>query len=68
MRKMTNEEKVAQKLATVVSDISLDLDMVGRYLLDLSHSSQLRRLNEIIETANYEKEENNGGEYSNHLQ
>lgn len=65
--KMTNEEKVAQKLANAVSDISLDLDMVGKYLLYLSNNTQLRRLNEVVETANYEKEENNGGEFANHL-
>jgi hypothetical protein len=57
MRKhlITEEEKVAKKLATIISDVRLDLDEVGIHLANLSNVSY-RRLTEIAESAEYEKE------------
>lgn len=51
----TDEEKAAHKLATIVSDVRLNLDEVGIYLATYENVS-VRRLVEIVETAEYEKE------------
>lgn len=53
----TAEEKAAQQLANIVSDVRLNLDEVGIYLATYENVS-VRRLVEIVETAEYEKEKN----------
>jgi hypothetical protein len=55
-RKITTEEKIAIKLTDVVSDLRLDLDMTGRYLAGLAPNVSFRRLSEIVEAAEYERE------------
>lgn len=54
----TPEEKVAQRLATIVSDLRLDLDQVGIYLARTAPNVSYNRLIEIAESAQFEKENN----------
>jgi hypothetical protein len=57
MRKiLTREEKAAQKIATIVNDITLDLDFVGVYLARSSPTISYNRLMLIAESAEFEKE------------
>lgn len=52
----TKEEKVAQRISTLVSDFSLDLEAVGFYLAkSIPHIAFTRTL-EILESARYNKE------------
>ena len=57
MRKhlITEEEKAAKKLATIVSDVRLDLDEVGSHIANLPNVAY-RRLSEVIDSAESEKE------------
>ena len=55
-RHLTEEEKVAKKLANIVSDVRLDLDDVGIYLARLAPNVVYRRLSEIADSAEAEKE------------
>jgi hypothetical protein len=57
MRKhlMTEEEKAAKKLATIVSDVRLDLDEVGSHIANLPNVAY-RRLSEVMDSAEDEKE------------
>lgn len=55
-KQMTDEEKVAKKLSEIVSDVRLDLDMVGVYLFQLAPNVSYRRLSEIVEVVEYQKE------------
>jgi hypothetical protein len=59
MRKkhLTEEEKVAQKLATVVSDLRLDIELIGQYLAEISPYVSYNRLQVIAESAKHHKEE-----------
>lgn len=54
VRQMSDEEKVAVKLANLVSDIRLDLDQVGIYVGRHTPASPFYRLKEIIESAEQE--------------
>jgi len=58
MRKhiITKEEKAASKIATIVNDITLDLDFVGIYLVRSSPTVSYNRLMLIAESAEFEKE------------
>lgn len=55
----TEEEKIAKQLANIVNDLTVDLDQVGMYLARNSRNISITRLNEVIESANYEKEQSN---------
>jgi hypothetical protein len=55
-RRMTNEEKVAKKLSDIVSDLRIDLDLVGVYLARAFPNSTLRRLNIVAEAGLEDKE------------
>jgi len=55
----TEEEKIAKQLANIVNDLTVDLDQVGVYLARNSRNVSITRLNEVIESANYEKEQSN---------
>ena len=55
----TEEEKIAKQLANIVNDLTVDLDQVGVYLARNSRNISITRLNEVIESANYEKEQSN---------
>jgi hypothetical protein len=52
----TDEEKAAIKLATIVSDVRLDLDEVGVYLGRYAPTISYNRLLLIAESAEFEKE------------
>lgn len=52
----TKELKVATKISDLVNDLTLDLDQVGIYLATNS-AITYRRVMEIAEAAQYEKEE-----------
>lgn len=52
----TDEEKAAIKLATIVSDVRLDLDEVGVYLGRYAPTVSYNRLLLIAESAEFEKE------------
>lgn len=62
MRKriITYEQKVAQKIEQLLSDVRLDLDLVGMYLAKYSPNVAYRRLQIIAESAEEEKEGSNG--------
>lgn len=55
-RIQTEEEKAAKKIATLVNDITLDLDSVGIYLARYSPTISYNRLMLIAESAEFEKE------------
>ena len=65
-RIQTEEEKAAKKLATIVSDVRLDLDEVGGHLANLPNVAY-RRLSEIVDSAEYEKESKYDREHIPHL-
>lgn len=52
----TQEEKVAKKISTLVSDFSLDLEAVGYYLATAIPYVAYSRAVEILESARYNKE------------
>jgi hypothetical protein len=58
MRKkiITKEEKVAIQLSNVLSDLRLDLDMVGEYLVQMSPTLIYNRLITIADSAEQAKE------------
>jgi hypothetical protein len=66
-RAITKEMKVAKQLADMLNDITLDLDMVGKYLALHSTSSQFNRIQLISEVAQFEKESQYDREHINAL-
>lgn len=57
---MTDEEKVAVKIADLLSDHRMNLDRVGMYVARIEPSSSYRRLMIVAESADEEWEERNG--------
>lgn len=55
--RLTDEEKVALRLATLVSDLRLDIEQVGEYLAQVAPTVSYNRLITIAESAQYHKEE-----------
>lgn len=55
-KKITKEEMIARKLATAVSDVTLDLDEIGRALAT-EPTMLVNRLDVVLESAIYEKED-----------
>lgn len=55
--RITDEEKVVIKLNSLLSDLRLDVEMVGRYLAQISPTVVYNRLMTVAESAQYEKEE-----------
>jgi hypothetical protein len=55
-RIITTEEKAAKKIATIINDITLDLDFVGIYLARSAPTISYNRLMLIAESAEFEKE------------
>jgi hypothetical protein len=53
------EEKVAIKLSDIVNDYNLDLEEVGRYLARVAPKVSYNRIIEIVEVAEFEKENEN---------
>ena len=66
-RTLTKEQKVAHQLSDMLNDITLDLDMVGKYLGIHSSSVQFNRIQLIAEIAQHEKEEQYDREHHNPL-
>jgi hypothetical protein len=64
MRKklITNEERVAKQLTTMLSDIRIDLDLVGYYLVQLSPNVIYNRLMVVADSA----EEAKGNQHNDH--
>lgn len=56
-KRITEEEKVAVKLGNILSDLRLDVEMVGRYVAQTSPTVVYNRLMTVAESAQYEKEE-----------
>jgi hypothetical protein len=68
MRKIrTEEEKVARQIAKLISDVSLDLDEIGKHLALANPHLSYRRLLEIAEAAEHEKEARYDREHINPL-
>ena len=60
---MSNELKIAKKLSDIVSDVRIDLDLVGVYLAEIAPTVSYRRLSLITESAEAEKERQNDRTY-----
>lgn len=59
MRKklVTKEEKVAIQLCNILADLRLDLDIIGKYLVQLSPNVIYNRLITLTDSAEAEKED-----------
>jgi len=57
MTKFTKEGKVAQQFAQLVNDLTLDLELVGIYLADLTSAVLYNRLHEVFDSARHHKED-----------
>lgn len=66
-KRTTREEKVARSLIELVNDYTLDLDSVGRYVAEQSHSVLYNRLDTVLDSAQYEKEKLYEQAKRNHL-
>lgn len=53
--RMSEAEKVAVKIGSLVNDLTLDLDQVGNYIAR-DNAITYRRVQEIAEAAKYERE------------
>jgi hypothetical protein len=53
----SEEEKVAEKIANLITDLRIDLEQVGIYIGRMRPNSVYRRLQVIAESAEYEKEQ-----------
>ena len=58
---VTNEERQVKKLADILSDLRLDLEMMGYYIAINVSSTVYNRLQIISETAKEEKEKDYNG-------
>jgi hypothetical protein len=56
MTRNTKEGRTAEKLAELVNDLTLNLDMVGIYLADLTSSILYNRLYQVFDSARKQKE------------
>ena len=54
---ITKEEKVAHKIGKELSDFTLDLDSIGFYLAQAQPYTILRRAIEVLESAEYNREQ-----------
>lgn len=57
MSKFTKEGKVATEFAKLVNDLTLDLELVGIYLSELTSAVLYNRLFEVFDSARFHKEE-----------
>jgi hypothetical protein len=48
---MTPEQKTAIKLSNLLADLQLDIDMVGIYFAQQTHSAVYRRFEILVESA-----------------
>ena len=64
----SNEEKVAKRIGTLLSDFSLDLEAVGKHLaLSNPHTVYMRAV-EVLEAAEYNKESAEYNEMRKHYE
>lgn len=56
MRGKSEAEKVSEKIARLVNDLTLDLEQVGIYLARHSNTTY-RRVQEVAEASRHEKED-----------
>lgn len=63
MDKHTKEGKTAEKIISLVNDLTLDLEMVGIYLADISSSVLYNRLCQVFDSARHQKEYRYSEEY-----
>ena len=56
LKKVTDEERVAKKISELISDLRLDIEMVGVYLAELSPRVAIKRILLMAEIAHEEKE------------
>ena len=56
-KRATLEEKVAKNMIELVNDFTLDLDAVGRYVGEQASVVLYNRLDVIIDSARYAKEQ-----------
>ncbi len=54
--RISKEEKVADKITTLLSDFTLDLEAIGFYLAKGSPHIIYSRANEVLEAMQYNKE------------
>ena len=52
----SNEERVAKRIGTILSDFSLDLEAVGKYLALSNPYVTYSRAMEVLESAQFNKE------------
>jgi hypothetical protein len=52
----TNEEKAAKKIATVLSDFTLDLEKVGYHIARSNPYLLYRRSTEVLEAAKFQED------------
>jgi hypothetical protein len=58
MRKIrTDEERIAKQLYSLLSDVNLDIEQVGRYLGRNAPNVSFKRLMVVAESAEYEREQ-----------
>jgi len=55
--KKSDEEKVAENVAKMMNDLTLDLDQIGVYLGRIRPATSYRRLEIIMEAAREERED-----------
>lgn len=58
-KRLTDEEKVAKKITEMISNLNLDLDMIGFYIARYERTIIHNRLQVIAESAQFEKEKEN---------
>lgn len=65
--RITDEERVAMRLAKEVSDLRIDIEQVGQYLADIAPTVSYNRFIEIAQSAQYHKEEKYNDKYQYRL-
>ena len=56
-KRATKEEKVAKTMVDLVTDLTLDLDQVGRYVGEQASTVIYNRLDTVLDSARETKEE-----------
>ena len=59
-RRITDEEKVAMKIGSLLCDLRLDIEMVGNYFANSASFVEYNRLQVVAELAKEERENLNG--------
>lgn len=57
VKRTSVEEKIAERIEKLINDLTVDIEQLGIYLARTNNITY-RRLQEIAESAKYEKEEN----------